>query len=77
MPIFFFPMNQNKYTDTPLLRPGDVRVMASYSELVAKYGQAAFSAACAEAKTSPLSVEDILLRNEALKTAAAAVNAQF
>ena len=37
-----------------------VRPAKSYSELVATYGEAAFRQACADAKNSPLSVQEIL-----------------
>lgn len=43
--------------------------MKTYSVLVALYGQEKFSAACAEAKHSPLSVEEILERRETEATA--------
>lgn len=45
------------------------RAPLGYYELQHKYGRAAFAKACAESKTSPLSVQEILERDSRKQTA--------
>lgn len=49
--------------------------LLSYNQLVAKYGEQAFTAACQESKHSPLSVQAILERNANLAKTAEAIKA--